>query len=121
MYDSCSAVAPGEGSRVLRRAVVRCARVQHCYARDLECLAYLRNWHSLNYNVRENRYVIRPWYADARPVAGLSDRGRGGQLRGWGLQYRRQRSSLPVLEQTVAWRFEAHKPGSPARRLGGTL
>src|SRR5262249_5765582 len=88
MQDSCSAVAPGEGSRVSRRGARDVLGFNTATEHDLRCLAYLGNWHNLDHNVRENRYVVRPWYADARPVAGLSDRGRGGQLRGCGAEAR---------------------------------
>jgi hypothetical protein len=44
----------------------------------------------------------------------------GEVTRPMGAQCWRRRSSLLVLAQP-AWRFEAHKPGSPARPLGATL
>src|SRR5262245_2087317 len=82
MHDSCSAAAPGERTACIAASRGAMCSVQRCCEHDLRWLAYLRNWHNLNHNVRENRYVIRPRHADARPVAGLSDRGRRGQLRG---------------------------------------
>jgi hypothetical protein len=66
-------------------------------------------------------YASRMSAYDPQETHELPCGGRGLGDGSRGLQYRRQRSSLPVLEQTVAWRFEAHKPGLPARRLGGTL